>query len=245
MQIKPSIPLFLLLFINGVSHAQGFETDIIHGCKNLNYLSTQGQQQYDKKNYLKALEYFQEQASWTDFCGLHEALTGKKISESQLATAYNNVGLTYSKLNRPRWAKVWYSLLPKDSKSQFNLKKLGNIAIDKNKLGIYVKYIGQGSWDVLQVSTGKVGYDIDYSGLRMGLNGLVAGPNMGEFSTYMAKNQNQAEYRDASCRITLTFNQGENIQVKQNQADCGFGMGVYAGGNYVKVEKLPDYAQVY
>lgn len=212
-------------------------------CKKLTHLASLGQAAYQQKNYLQALDYFQDQAAWTDFCSLHEDSTGKIISDSQRATAYNNVGLTHAQLNQPRWAKAWYAILAQDAKSQYNRNKLKPVQSSTVKTGTYVKYIGQGAWDTIEVRTEKNQYHIDYAGLRMGINGMIYGPNMGEFSTQMAKNADKAQYRYESCVINLKFHQGESIQVQQSQADCGFGMGVYAEGNYVKVENLQDYAR--
>lgn len=212
------------------------ETQIINGCKKISSYAAQGNTAYQKKQYTKALDAYTEQASWLSFCSIHEELTGKTVTDNQLSTAYNNVGLTYSKLNKPRWARAWYAIMLKDTKSQFNLKALGPIRSTTEKAGTYVKYIGQGQWDHITVSKAKNGYDIEYAGLRMGANAMIYGPNMGEFNTTMSNASNKARYTYEGCVIDLEFNQGDSVRVKQNQPDCGFGMGVYAEGFYWKVE---------
>lgn len=218
------------------------EQEILNTCKQINHFAQQGNNAYQKNQYAKALEAFKQQASLLSFCSLHEELTGKVISDNQLATAYNNVGLTYAKLNQPRWARAWYSIMPKEGKSQFNLNALGLMKSTSQKAGQYVKYIGQGQWDTIEVKPHGQNYAIHYYGLRMGLNGLIYGPNMGEFSTVISKNAQTARYHDNDygCTIDLQFNKGDSVRVKQSQSDCGFGMGVYAEGYYLKVEPTPN-----
>ena len=107
-----------------------------------------------------------------------------------------------------------------------------------------MRYAGQGQWNYLTVRDGNKGYDLDFEGLRMGLMGWLNGPNMGNFSTHMAKNSQTAHFRydengEDSCDISMAFlpvnAQGERIEVVQNGSNCGFGHGVYAGGTYLKI----------
>lgn len=227
-----------------LSHAN-IQQDILSGCQKLTQYAQQGTKFYQQKSYQKALDAFLDQAAWTHFCLYQSDTTGKKISDEQLATAYNNVGLSYVKLDQPRWARAWFELTPDSAKSQFNLRKLPPVQASKSKQGIYVRYAGQGQWNTIEI-TGKGNlYQIDFNGLRMGINGLIYGPNMGEFTIAMPKNAASAEYHHENCTVKLKFlkanAQGERIQVKQNTSDidCGFGSGVYADGIYLKVETMP------
>ena len=50
--------------------------------------------------------------------------SGIKVTDREIEIANNNVGLSYAKLGKPQWARVWF-LRDKDSKiSQYNLKQL-------------------------------------------------------------------------------------------------------------------------
>ncbi|MFU8925363.1 hypothetical protein [Acinetobacter puyangensis] len=235
-----SIILFSL-GLTSLSHANS-EQEIITGCQKLSQYAQQGAKFYQQKHYQKARDVFLDQAAWTHFCLYQSDITGKKISDEQLATAYNNVGLSYVKLGQPRWARAWFELTPDSAKSQFNLKKLPSVQASKSKQGTYVRYAGQGQWNTIEITNKGNLYQLDFNGLRMGINGLIYGPNLGEFSITMHKNASLAEYRHENCIIQLKFlpanAQGERIDVTQNKADaeCGFGFGVYADGSYLKVE---------
>lgn len=221
------------------------DATIIQECQKLSQYAQHGAQFYQQKNYGKALNAFKDQAAWTHFCSFHDEITHKNISSEQIATAYNNVGLTYAKLGKPHWARAWYEIIPESAKSQHNLKQLPLVKSSRTKTGVYVSYAGQGAWNIIEVKDKKDRDQITFSGLRMGLMGMIYGPNMGEFNIDMPKNTYTAQYRYEDCNIQLRFlpatAQGERIKVTQNQTDstCGFGHGVYADGTYLKVEGLP------
>lgn len=243
MKIKLISVGLLLLAIQHNSYAQSdLESEIIQNCKKTPQIMQQANTAYQNKKYASALNHFQQQAAWLDFCSIHEDITGKVISQSQLTTAYNNVGISHQKLGQSRWARAWYAIEKNDPKSQFNLKNLPQLHPVQSKAGIYAKYIGQGVWDILEVTAKGQFFNIDYQGYRMGANGMIYGPNIGEFSTQMAKTAYQARYQyDDECMIQLNFARNlESIDVTQNQTDCGFGMGVYAEGHYSRVENLPQ-----
>ncbi|OUY08932.1 hypothetical protein [Acinetobacter populi] len=237
---------YLTLILLGLGHLSqshaSSEQDIVAGCQKLTQYAQQGAKFYQQKHYQKARDAFLDQAAWIHFCLYQTDITGKKISDEQLATAYNNVGLSYAKLAQPRWARAWFELTPESAKSQFNLKQLPPVQASKSKQGTYVRYAGQGQWNTLEITNKGNVYQIDFNGLRMGVNGLIYGPNLGEFSITMPKNASLAEYHHENCIIQLKFlpanAQGERIKVTQNQmdAECGFGFGVYADGSYLKVE---------
>lgn len=232
-----------------ISHAYSNEEDIVRSCKQVTHLATLGQKAYQDKKFSQALEYFQDQVSWSEFCSMHEELTGQLFSREQIFTAYNNAGITHAKLGQPRWARAWYSLAAKDSKSIFNLKALPPITPSRDKAGTYVQYAGQGQWNSIVVKAQGTSYSIDVYALWMGINAMFGGIHIGEFSTTMAKNAAQTNYHYENCVINLDFNQnaiqGEEIIVKQNgeSSDCGFGMNVSTEGTYVKVEDVKDYSR--
>ncbi len=226
-----------------LANKEQLNREIIDHCNQLTQYAAQGATWYQNKQYKKALEAFQDQAAWTSFCTYQEDITGKNINKKQLATAYNNVGLTYAKLEQPRWARAWFELFPDFSFSQFNLKQLPPVTAQTNRSGTYVRYAGQGAWNTLEITKHKDHYQINFFGLRMGLMAMIYGPNMGEFRVDMPQTATTVKYHYEDCVIQLDFlaatAHGERIKVTQtddNNSSCGFGFGVYADGTYLKVE---------
>ena len=226
--------------------------EIRKACAQLPTYQQQGAHLYQQKNYSKALDAFENQAAYTHFCLLNQDDLPKStqtLTEANLATAYNNVGLTHTKLGQYAWAKAWYALRPEDKKSQYNLSKLPKqLYTDQKIAGEYVRYAGQGAWNRLEVSDQGDHYTIQFYGLRMGLLALIYGPNLGEFTIEMpkkvaGKTNTHTEYHYEDCQIDLDFSNKslseQFITVKQHQGDassCGFGFGVYADGAYHKVK---------
>ena len=215
-------------------------------CAQLPAVTQQADKWYRAGQFHKAAEAYQKQAGLMAFClaniddGSDDAAQTKRLN-----VAYNNVGLSHAKQGDYRWARAWYELHADVAPSPFNLQHLPAIKPSGDKRGQYVRYAGQGQWNYLTIRDGNKGYDIDFEGLRMGLMGWLYGPNMGNFSTRMAKNSQTAHYRydengAEPCDISMTFlpanAQGERIKVEQKgNSSCGFGHGVYADGTYLKI----------
>lgn len=233
------------LFSASFSYALSFEQEAQQECSKVKQYANIGKKNYDQKQYSKALAQFQQQAAWTQFCNYHTDETGIKFSERDLAIAYNNVGLTYAKLNKPLWARAWYQLnINSESElksTQFNLKQLPLPKTSSNLSGKYVRYAGFGEWNIITVQKHKTEYDISFDGLYMGLRSLIYGPNIGSFEITMPLTTNQTTYRNEECQIKLNFKSdttsGHTIKVTQiDGASCGFGHNVSAEGIYYKVE---------
>ena len=150
--------------------------------------------------------------------------------------------MSYAKLGKPQWARVWF-LRDEDSKiSLNNLKQLPKPQITKDLQGTYVRANGFGQWDYITVKKQQNKYLINFEGYYFGIRGLIYGPNLGEFDTTMPITAKQANYHYEDCQIKLQFtndtNNGQKIEVKQNSGEsgCGFGHNVYAGGTFYKVE---------
>lgn len=233
----------LTLSALAVTHAEfSYEQELQQGCNKVKQYASLGKKFYDQKQYKKALENFQNQASWTAFCKANADETTVKFTDRDIEVANNNVGLAYAKLGQPIWARAWFMLDEKSKSSQFNLKQLPQPKASNDLSGEYVRYSGFGEWDHITVSRKQGQYTIGYSGVYMGLRSLIYGPNMGEFGTTMPTNAKQTIYKDQDCRIQLDFKSnaklGNYIQVKQSEGEsgCGFGHNVYADGTYLKVE---------
>ena len=226
-----------------VSFAEtSFEQELQQGCAKVKQYALNGKKLYDQKQYAKAVKQFEDQAAWAHFCQMNAEESGIKVTDREIEIANNNVGLSYAKLGKPQWARVWF-LKDKDSKtSQYNLKQLAKPQISKDLQGTYVRANGFGQWDYIKVSKKQNKYQIAFDGYYFGIRGLIYGPNMGQFETTMPITAKQANYRYEDCQIKLQFandpNLGQKIEVEQkdSESSCGFGHNVYAGGTFYKVE---------
>ena len=219
-----------------------YQQELQQGCAKIKNYAQIGKKFYDQKQYAKAAKQFENQAAWAHFCQLNAEESGIKITDRDVEIANNNVGLSYAKLGKPQWARVWF-LRDKDSKtSQYNLKQLPKPQLSTDLQGNYVRANGFGQWDYITVKKQQNRYLIDFEGYYFGLRGLIYGPNLGSFETTMPITAKQANYRYEGCQIKLQFlndpQHGPKIEVEQNNgaSTCGFGHNVYAGGTFYKVE---------
>ncbi|WP_436872050.1 hypothetical protein [Acinetobacter haemolyticus] len=243
--IKISQLSFSLLAITGttMSFAEtSFQQELQQGCTKVKQFAQAGKKFYDQKQYAKAVKQFEDQATWAHFCQLNAAESGIQVTDRDVEIANNNVGLSYAKLGKPQWARVWF-LRDKDTKtSQYNLKQLPKPKISKDLQGTYVRANGFGQWDYITVKQQANTYLINFEGYYFGLRGLIYGPNLGSFDTSMPMTAKQARYGYEDCQIQLQFsndsNFGQKIEVEQRngKSSCGFGHNVYAGGTFYKVE---------
>lgn len=101
-----------------VSFAElSFEQELQQGCAKVKQYAQAGKKFYDQKQYLKAAKQFEDQAAWAHFCQANAEESGIQVSDRDIEIANNNVGLSYAKLGKPQWARVWF-LRDKDSKNQ-------------------------------------------------------------------------------------------------------------------------------
>ena len=235
------------LLVTPSSHAEiSFEQALQQGCAKVKQYASTGKKFYDQKQYKKALAQFKNQASWSQFCMMNTDETSIQITERDVAIAYNNIGLSYAKMNQPMWARAWYLLNIRNEvepkSTRFNLKQLPTPKPSTDLSGLYVRYAGLGEWNHLTVKKNKTSYQIEFEGLYMGIRSLIYGPNIGKFDTTMPLSKNQTVYRDEDCLIDLNFKSdttsGNSIKVTQHDgaSGCGFGHNVYADGVYLKVE---------
>ncbi|RZF56767.1 hypothetical protein EXE30_00460 [Acinetobacter halotolerans] len=241
-----ALPLYFFItsvFAATTSFAESsFEQELQQGCAKVKQYAQAGKKFYDQKQYAKAVKQFEDQAAWAHFCQLNTEESGIQVTDRDVEIANNNVGLSYAKLGKPQWARVWF-LRNKDTKtSQYNLKQLPKPKLSTDLQGIYVRANGFGQWDYITVKKQQNRYLVDFEGYYFGLRGLIYGPNLGSFETNMPITAKQAKYRYEDCQIKLQFlndpQNGQKIEVEQNngQSTCGFGHNVYAGGTFYKVE---------
>lgn len=219
-----------------------FEQELKQSCSQIKNYASQGKKRYEQKQFAKALVSFEQQAAWTAFCYSNDADSGLKLNERDVVLAFNNVGLSYAKLNKPQWARAWYISIADSGISQFNLRQLPAPKNNKKITGTYVQHAGFGAWNTLTVKQLKNHYAIQYEGLYMGIRSLIYGPNLGSFETTMPLNKSRAQFHEEDCKIYLSFGfdskVGQQVVLKQTRGDsaCGFGHNVSADGMFIKVE---------
>jgi hypothetical protein len=242
MNNKIIFSAFILSLSTYTYSESSVEQQIFDGCSKLKQYAQLGKKYYDKKQYTKALKQFEYQAAWASFCLYNEEHSGLSLQDNDRIIANNNVGLTYAKLNKPLWAKAWFSLDSDSKISIFNLNKLPLPKKSNDISGTYVRTSGFGQWDTITVTKNKANYEIFFQGYYFPARGLIYGPNMGEFETSMPLSKRHAEFKYEDCEISLDFEfiptDGHSIAVDQilSESGCGFGHNVWAGGQYFLVE---------
>ena len=168
-----------------------FEQELQQGCAKVKQYAQAGKKFYDQKQYAKAVKQFEDQAAWAQFCQMNAEESGIQVTDRDIEIANNNVGLSYAKLGKPQWAKVWF-LRDKESKtSQYNLKQIAKSQISKDLQGTYVRANGFGQWDYIKISKKQNKYQIAFDGYYFGIRGLIYGPNMGSLKPPCRSRQNR------------------------------------------------------
>lgn len=235
---RKSLFLCALLLLCATARAEITEQQIEADCAKIPVLASQGEQLYKTQKYAKARDAFEQQAAWSESCAL---------DDSAIATAYNNVALTWIREGEWRKARAWLMLRPNDSKSIYNLKlikdKQSALPPPVFAAGEYWRYAGRASWNVLSVKALPTPsrYQVNFQGYWFGLMGIYFGPNIGELSATVTLENDKTivalrEGDDIHCDISLAFS-SETIDASTDTfVDCGFGANVRADGHYLRVE---------
>lgn len=220
------------------------EAQMAADCAKISDYAKQGEQFYKAKNYPKAREAFQQQAGWLEQCEWPKDNPDKAL----IATAYNNVALTWARQGEYRKALAWLQIMPEDKKSVYNLSriqdKLQALPKPTSAAGEYWQYAGRGMWEVLTLKPeGKNTYLADWEGYYFGIMGMYYGPNLGEFTQNVTIKAGKGAIRIAEegiseCTISLTLApDAQSIALKTDApANCGFGHNVGADGTYLRVK---------
>lgn len=241
---KTALHVFVLMALPFAVQADITEAQIAADCAKISDYAKKGEQLYQAKHYPKAREAFEEQVAWLEQCeGLKD-----KPNEALIATAYNNVALTWIRQGQYRKAEAWLQIMPEDKKSIYNLSRIQDRlqALPKptSATGEYWQYAGRGNWEVLQLKPdAQAGtYLADWVGYYFGLMSQYYGPNLGEFSEKVAINAGKGtillrEDGLYACRIalTLTPDQQRLTLNTDDPSNCGFGHNVSADGEYRRV----------
>lgn len=239
MQLPVVISLVLLLSAN--AYAEITDEQINADCAKINMYASQGQALYKAKNYPAARKYFEQQAAWSEDC--------KADDEKAIATAYNNVALTWMRENQWRKARAWLMLKPQDPKSIYNLQlikdKLAALPSDFSATSEYWGYAGKATWSTFTFKPARLTgtMQVDFQGYYFGMMGIYVGPNIGEFSESVTLKNGSGviALRDDAddmihCNIALKLTT-ETLDVSTDTPnDCGFGANVSADGPYLRVD---------
>lgn len=221
-------------------------------CQKITRYAQDGQKAYHAGNYNKARTLFETQAAWSHACRV--MFQGNQprfsISDSAVATADNNVALTYIKQKDYLKARAWLMINPDDKKSQYNLNlikaeldKLDTSSQSKSPVGEYWQYAGNGAWNIVGVKQKGTQYQISFSGLYMGMMSMYYGPNMGEFTTLSPIKNGKAVWKESEteglaanegCTVEMRF-KADSVTLETTQGECGFGHNVFADGEFLRV----------
>lgn len=206
-------------------------------CAKIKNYAAAGDKAYKAKQYEKARDSYTEQVGWSETCELPDSL---------IATAYNNVALTWMRQGDYLKARAWLLIDEQDAKSQFNLAlikdKIAALPQSASPVGEYWEYAGKGMWNSYVVSAAGKEYKVNFDGVWAGLAAMYYGPNLGslEGKTAIVNGQGVLQQRDGdndewgNCDVTLNFTpRGLTTHVT---GDCGFGHNVSAAGDYIRVQ---------
>lgn len=218
------------------------EEQLHEDCLKINHYIAMADKLYKARKYQQAREKYEQQVALSEAC---------QLSDDKIATAYNNVALTYIHSGEFLKANVWLNIIKSNEKSMFNLDKnkalIAN-AEDKAKkqiTGTYWSYTGLGFWSTIKVAKkGNGNYNLEFNGFHPNQLALYGGVNTGEFYTTLAIKNNKARYvmdpgTEGDCTFDFTFD-NNNLYVKRiagELTECGFGANVTAEGSYYKVHE--------
>lgn len=231
-----------LIFAAFGCQAEITEAQMKADCAKISSYAKQGETFYSAKNYPKAREAFEQQAAWLEQCEF-----GKNDPNDVLiATAYNNVALTWIRQGEYRKAQAWLTIMPDDEKSKYNLSriqdKLDALPKPTSPAGEYWQYSGRSGFQTLKLtSQGNDTYKAEWEGAYYGLMGLYSGPNIGEFSEKVTLKAGKGDIvisdLGTTCKISLALSpDGKSLAMKTDNIDnCAFGHNVSADGTYLRV----------
>lgn len=233
--------LILLLTACGC-RAEISDAELAADCAKIPGYAKQGEQFYKAKNYPKAREAFEQQVAWQEQCDANV----QEFDEDKLATAYNNVALTWIREGEYRKAQAWLSISPDNKKSAYNLAlikdKLDALPKPTSPAGEYWQYAGRGIFQTFVLKPqGGDNWQADWEGAYFGLMAMYSGPNSGEFSEKVTLKEGKGAIVikdfDRQCTISLAISpDGRKLEAKtDNNDNCGFGYNVSASGTYLRV----------
>ncbi len=207
-------------------------------CAKIKNYAAAGDRAYKAGQYEKARDSYTDQVGWSETC---------ELSEAAIATAYNNVALTWIRQGEYLKARAWLMIKKDDPKSQYNLNlikdKLAALPAPAGPAGEFWQYAGRGMWSSYIISKKSGKYHLIFDGLYPGLMGMYNGPNMGslEGDVIIANNKGVFHQQEegstddfGQCEVSMNF--GADTLTTSVKGDCGFGHNVSADGKYLRVK---------
>lgn len=227
------------MLASGLAHAEISQEQLDADCAKIPSYASQGESFYKAKNYPMARNLFEQQATWSESCNL---------DDKSIATAYNNVALTWMREGQWRKARAWLMIKPDDAKSVYNLElikdKLAALPRPPSATGEYWDYAGKATWNTLTLkpTQPKDTWQVDFQGYYFGMMGVYVGPNIGELSEKVTLKNDKgviAVREDGNetihCNISLSLSPEAIDASTDTPEDCGFGAYVGADGHYLRI----------
>lgn len=234
--------VLMLLLAAFSCQAEITDEEMAADCAKIPGYAKQGELFYKAKNYPKAREAFEQQVAWQEQCDANV----QQFDEDKLATAYNNVALTWIREGDYRKAQAWLAIYPDNKKSAYNLSlikdKLDALPKPTSPSGEYWQYAGRGNFQTFIFKPrGGDSWQADWEGAYFGLMAMYSGPNLGEFSEKVTLKEGKGAVviKDfgMQCTISLALSpDGLKLDARTDNAEnCGFGHNVSADGTYLRV----------
>lgn len=208
-------------------------------CRKIREYAAKGDEHYQQKQYSKAREQYESQVAWSESCDL---------PDGNIATAYNNVAMTYIREGDFLKANAWLSIAPDDKKSIFNHNKIkddierARKSLSESPAGEYWLYAGKSMWNAIKVTAPESGnYRMEFQGYYAGLVAMYGGINIGEFETTLPIKDGRAHFDMSKdddhldCVYDFIFSGTTLTANRLSGSNCGFGHNVSADGTYQKV----------
>lgn len=235
MKVAVNFLLVAGCFTSVQAFAQIDEPDINADCVKAGIYASAGKVAYQQGEFAKAREVFRNQVAWSEFC--HKP-------QDQIATAYNNIALTYIRQGNYRKAKAWLMLAPADknhnttsARSSQNSMRCQNPRARRANTG-NTPVMAVGIWwtskpkrhSLKSTSPVSIWGRCRCTTARTSANSVVT-----------AIKDNHAVYHEADdasagegqCTVEMNF-ADENVRL-HTTGDCGFGHNVQAEGEFVRV----------
>jgi hypothetical protein len=246
--------LGLLLFVRS-SHAfdAAMSSNDTH-CYSRASCNKLGRDAYQRGDYLRAAEFFANQVDMTE--ELRQQCSGSSASvrtgdlrslckgDFPPPEPYNNAALAWLKAGEPLKAKMWLTIAPGSSITNYNKRlvdqALRNFRWPSSPEGDYWSYAGYGVWNEVTVAKDGLGYAITFDGIWFPSNYSSDGvPNVGHFDGLANITSDSTLVRDGDgCTIEAHF-KADQVELKE-LGGCMFGENVQATGVYMRVSTHPS-----
>lgn len=206
-------------------------------CDSAASCDAEGARALSKGDALTAMRCFRTQVGYAEDAKLPE----------RIVSGYNNMSQTYVQNRDYRRALSWTHLAlrvnPRDrsAKRALSLIQKHLSAWPTNLIGIYVRYAGRGLWDTLclteapdsKIHLRLVAFRVSSAWRECGP--AAYGDIVGDAALTRQGSYLLSGFEDfPDCRVSMSFKPGV-ATVTEPTGECGFGLGVRAGGRYERI----------